>query len=48
MPINETNMMIAKLEVLELLVEKGVIDKETALNIDNDSWCCAYLQDKWK
>lgn len=47
LPISEGNLMIAKAEALDDLIDKGVIDKETIINIGDDNWYAEYLAKKW-
>lgn len=43
LPISEGNLMIAKAEALDDLIDKGVINKETIINIGDDNWYAEYL-----
>lgn len=47
LPISEGNLMMAKAEALDDLIDKGVIDKETIINTGDDDWYAEYLAEKW-
>ncbi|HEL1731518.1 TPA: hypothetical protein TXT61_000517 [Streptococcus suis] len=47
LPIKEGNLMMAKAEALDDLIEKGVISKETIINIGDENWYAEYLANKW-
>ncbi|NQM29323.1 hypothetical protein HO415_01295 [Streptococcus suis] len=47
LPINEGNLMIAKADALDALIEKGIVNKETIINIGDDDWYAEQLANKW-
>ncbi|HEL2382920.1 TPA: hypothetical protein TZS71_000660 [Streptococcus suis] len=47
LPIIEGNLMMAKAEALDDLIENGVISKETIINIGAENWYAEYLANKW-
>lgn len=47
LPIAEGNLMIAKSDALDALIEKRIVDKETIVNIADDDWFGDYLANKW-
>lgn len=47
LPINEGNLMIAKAEALDALIDNDIVNKETIINIGDDDWYAEYLSNRW-
>lgn len=47
LPIKDGNLMMAKADALDALIENDIVNKETIINIGNDDWYAEYLTNKW-
>ncbi|HEP1278707.1 hypothetical protein [Streptococcus pyogenes] len=48
LPIKYGNLMMAKADALDALIENDIVNKETIINIGNDDWYAEYLANKWE
>ena len=47
LPIKEGNLMMAKADALDALIEKDIINKETIINIGYTDWYREILVKEW-
>ncbi|MBO4108076.1 hypothetical protein J5566_07755 [Streptococcus suis] len=47
LPIKEGNLMMAKAEALDALIENNIVCKEQIIAIGNDDWFGDYLSNRW-
>ena len=47
LPIKDGNLMMAKEDALDALIEKDIVNKETIINIGDDDWYAEQLANKW-
>lgn len=47
LPIKEGNLMMAKADALDALIENDIINKETIINIGHTYWYREILAKKW-
>lgn len=48
LPVDYGNDMMAKADALDELIEQGVIDKETVLNVSKGTWFGERLEGLWR
>ncbi|HEL1931447.1 TPA: hypothetical protein TYI17_000672 [Streptococcus suis] len=47
LPIKYRNLMMAKAEALDDLIEKGIVDKQQIVEISGIDWYGGYLANEW-
>lgn len=47
LPVKEGNLMMAKADALDALIEKDIINKETIINIGYTDWYREILVKEW-
>lgn len=39
LPITEGNLMMAKAEALDILIDMNIVNRETVVNLASNDWC---------